>query len=127
MKFRGKDIETMDWRYGYYYVNEKHEHVIVDGYESYKVDPSTLGMSTGMLSAGGDAEIYEGDIIKHRTTGAERVVSWCEAFAAFMVSDDLRVAEPVSLDVYHLADSDYAGDQQCDIVGNVIDNEIKNR
>lgn len=71
-KFRGKDIETGEWRYGYYVCLNDKEHRIYSGYaetdcgdyypDFWKVDPETVCESTELF-AGGVKEIFEGDIV----------------------------------------------------------------
>lgn len=65
IKFRGKDIITGEWRYGYYVKNvyridgvviERHE-IINDGIR-YEVIPETVGQYTGM------DEVYCGDVVQ---------------------------------------------------------------
>ena len=74
-KFRGKDLETGKWVYGFYYESEvagfvsyirpkspnpQHDGIII----AYAVLPSSVGQLIGYTRDG--KEFYEGDIIEHR-------------------------------------------------------------
>lgn len=70
IKFRGKDIETGEWRYGFYTQGAMIDPIsgaetvrhIIDSDILYDIDPETLGQFTGLVDLY-ENEVYEGDIV----------------------------------------------------------------
>lgn len=123
IKFRGKDIETGEWLYGYLvqpigqdpsiYVQD----VKTEGVASFFVDveESTVGQFTGLLDKNGN-EIYEGDIVvRHFTDGDETYVcTYIEEYACFAFDRDVKFGE-----YYYFQKID---SPKLQIIGNIHDN-----
>lgn len=69
IKFRGYNKKNNQWLYGFYLQNRGEHFVCPDefatgkSWEDYEVDPTSVGLFTGMLDEK-ERPIYEGDIVE---------------------------------------------------------------
>lgn len=90
IKFRGQRVNTKEWVYGYYVVNDDKESFIITEFysweticsdcampqfDSYQVIPETVGEYIGLPDKNGK-EIYEGDIIHIGDKNIPYIVEW---------------------------------------------------
>lgn len=131
IKFRGKDIETGEWLYGYLvHPIGKNPRVYVQDVKTegvasffvYDVEESTVGQFTGLLDKNGN-EIYEGDIIVEHFIEEDvtYVCKYIEEFACFAFDKDIKYGE-----YYYLQKID---SPKLQIIGNIHDNPeiLKNK
>ena len=94
VKFRGKEVGTGKWIYGYYVRDEEwaHDYIInleKDGIyfhlKRHEVSPSTVGQYTEIKDKN-KKEIYEDDIIKTRSTHIARI-EWDKVSCGFRFID----------------------------------------
>lgn len=118
IKFRGKDIETKEWIYGYYVCILGQHKIINSSGQEYFVDGDTVGQYTGDRDLS-KKEIYQGDIVRYCNEDGivtARVI-WKEAD-----DEGLEIAgfyyEPIGIEDYP---EDY-DDAIYEVIGDVTDN-----
>lgn len=118
IKFRGKDVDSNEWVYGFYIYEGLGQHTIVSFKDSdytqqtYTVEPITVGQFTGMLDDN-DKEIYEGDIVKGgqlRCTGNFIIDNSVGSVVQFK-SEMFKAGEISLCSLF----------KQCKVVGNIFD------
>lgn len=108
--FRGKDVNSNEWRIGYFYTAVQGCVAIIgDGIDGYQVKPETVGQYTGLTDKNG-RRIFEGDII-HGKLG-NFAVRWSEYIGAFVAGISTKIMPCLN-----------RGTMKCyEVVGNIHDN-----
>ena len=92
-EFRGKDITSGEWVFGYYWVstapqdgNKRHHIIQADGL-MFDVVPESVGMFTGMKAKDG-GKIFEGDFVLYGIHEKKKyLVVYLEVDAGFFLSE----------------------------------------
>lgn len=110
--FRGKDVNSNEWRIGYFYTAVQGCVAIIgDGVDGYQVKPETVGQYTESKDKNGN-KIFEGDIVQNVTNGKTAVVQWFSEHNAFMLWCKSKNQ------VYWLYDNNFSN---IEVIGNIYD------
>lgn len=91
IKFRGKNINTGEWVYGYFKKNRHGDCYIENDGLTIVVDPETVSQLVDICEDG--SEIYEGDYIYDADDEIIMRVEWDEAGLRFVAVDVYPTAE----------------------------------
>ena len=120
--FRGRDVNSNEWRIGYFYTAVQGCVAIIgDGVDGYQVKPETVGQYTGLIDKKGK-KIFEGDIIKYRHHGINEkaVIRYGAPENRYTMYgwylDDNQGNTAFRLSEYFIKD------YNCQVIGNIYDN-----
>ncbi len=94
IKFRGQQINTKKWVYGYLYRN-KGLYVICENIRYAEEEPiflDTVGQYTGVHDRFGN-EIYDGDKVYVRSEDENAIIEWDDITARFIIHFDGWIAD----------------------------------
>lgn len=120
IRFRGKNINTGEWVYGYFKKNRHGDCYIEDDGLAVEVDPDTVGQMVCILDEGD--ELYEGDFINDFDDNFIMRVEWDEEGMRYVATEIYLTDEGFAAD----GDSYPLGEiVEMPPVGNIWDNKVE--
>lgn len=132
IKFRGKDIQSSEWRYGYAQFNYDKTraqiisplHIDISAFpgQFFHVDKDTVCQFTGLYDKN-KKEIYEGDILRSvRFEDIKMLIVYDEFEAAFMAVQ-INENRGTDLETRCHVTQDWINKYPKEVIGNIYDNK----